>query len=128
MALDLLPSSVQYMKNLPRPSTEQRLVEVLRDNASLRQEIAFYRKCNDSSITMEDKLYDVSLDLMLVYHEDPEACKMPSTLRTLASHTANIIRTTIDEHRHEIMEAEERWTAACVGSRTQHAATQSRLL
>lgn len=108
MALELMPSRLQAAKRMPQPSTEERLVEVLRENAFLRQEIHFYRTCYESSLTMEDKVYEVSQQLMLAYYFEPEGTV---EMNQTAYRLAHDIYAAVDEFRAAMVAAEESWMA-----------------
>ncbi len=108
MALELMPSKLQAAKGMPQPSTEERLVEVLRENAFLRQEIHFYRACYESSLTMEDKVYEVSQQLMLAYYFEPDGTV---EMNQTAYRLAHDIYAAVDENHAAMVAAEESWMA-----------------
>ena len=98
---------------MPQPSTEERLVEVLRENAFLRQEIHFYRACYESSLTMEDKVYEVSQQLMLAYYFEPDGTV---EMNQTAYRLAHDIYAAVDENHAAMVAAEESWMAFWAGS------------
>jgi hypothetical protein len=108
MALDFLPSNLKAAKRMPRLSAEERLIEVLRQNIFLQQEIHFYRRCQEASLTMEDKVYEVSQQLMLAYYFEPEGTV---ELNQTAYRLSHDIYAAIDAYRAVMVEAEESWMA-----------------
>ncbi|KAK5936742.1 hypothetical protein PMZ80_011005 [Knufia obscura] len=70
-ALGLQPRVLMRQKRLPRPTHEQRLVEAIRDNASLMREVRFFRTVYQATEEMQDRIRSVVQDLTLHYYVRP---------------------------------------------------------
>ncbi|KAK5073270.1 hypothetical protein LTR51_005912 [Lithohypha guttulata] len=71
-ALGLQPWVIARQKDLPRPAYEQRLLEMVRDKASLTREVRFFRTVYHATEEMQDHLRLVVQDLILNYYVRPK--------------------------------------------------------
>ncbi|KAK5077422.1 hypothetical protein LTR70_010262 [Exophiala xenobiotica] len=69
--LGLQPRVLMRQKRLPRPTYEQRLVEIIRDKASLTREVRFFRTVYQAMEEMQDRIRSVGQDLTLHYYVRP---------------------------------------------------------
>ncbi|KAK5947747.1 hypothetical protein OHC33_011222, partial [Knufia fluminis] len=70
-ALGLQPGVIAGQKRVPRPPYEQRLVEIIRDKASLTREVRFFRTVYQATEEMRDRIRSVVQDLTLHYYVRP---------------------------------------------------------
>ncbi|KAK5081430.1 hypothetical protein LTS08_006610 [Lithohypha guttulata] len=70
-ALGLQPGAIAGQKGVPRPPHEQRLVEIIRDKASLTREVRFFRTVYQAMEEMRDRIRSVVQDLTLNYYVRP---------------------------------------------------------
>lgn len=70
-ALGLQPGAIAGQKGVPRPPYEQRLVEIIRDKASLTREVRFFRTVYQAMEEMQDHIRSVVQDLTLNYYVRP---------------------------------------------------------
>ncbi|KAK5072333.1 hypothetical protein LTR24_010426 [Lithohypha guttulata] len=70
-ALGLQPGAIAGQKGVPRPPYEQRLVEVIRDKASLTREVRFFRTVYQATEEVQDRVRSVVQDLTLHYYVRP---------------------------------------------------------
>ena len=67
-ALDLQPQKLQAKKYCQRPSFEQRLVEIVRENSSYRRELCFFRAAYEAMEVMQKSISTVAQQLILGYY------------------------------------------------------------
>ncbi|KAK5947809.1 hypothetical protein OHC33_011179, partial [Knufia fluminis] len=70
-ALGLQPRVLMRRKRLPRPTYEQRLVEIIQDKASLTREVRFFRTVYQATEEMRDRIRLAVQDLTLHYYVRP---------------------------------------------------------
>ncbi|KAK5308900.1 hypothetical protein LTR70_010750 [Exophiala xenobiotica] len=70
-ALGLQPGTIAGQKGVPRPPYEQRLVEIIREKASLTREVRFFRTVYQAMEEMQDRIRSVGQDLTLHYYVRP---------------------------------------------------------
>ncbi|KAK5073344.1 hypothetical protein LTR70_010378 [Exophiala xenobiotica] len=70
-ALGLQPGAIAGQKGVPRPPYEQRLVEIIRDKASLTREVRFFRTVYQAMEEMRDRIRSVVQDLTFNYYVRP---------------------------------------------------------
>ncbi|KAK5069358.1 hypothetical protein LTR51_008608 [Lithohypha guttulata] len=71
-ALGFQPGAVTRQKGLPRPTYEQRLVEIVREKAALMREVRFFRTVYQATEDMQDRIRSVVQDLILNYYVRPK--------------------------------------------------------
>lgn len=71
-ALHLQPAFVQAQKQQPRPSCEQRLVEVVRETAAYKRELRFFRTAYHAMETAREAVASVAQQLTLNYYIRPD--------------------------------------------------------
>ncbi|KAK5082550.1 hypothetical protein LTR70_007656 [Exophiala xenobiotica] len=71
-ALGLQPGVIEGQKHVSRPPYEQRLVEIIRDKASLTREVCFFRTVFQATEEMQDRIRLVVQDLTLNYYVRPK--------------------------------------------------------
>ena len=72
-ALSLQPEVVAWHKRLPRPTYEQRLIEILREKASLTREVRFFRTVYQATEAMQYEIRAAVQDATLNYYLRPQA-------------------------------------------------------
>ena len=85
-ALGLQPGAIAGQKGIPRPPYEQRLVEIIRDKASLTREVRFFRTVYQATEEMQDRIRSVVQDLEGGFRRilDHQSVDAPSSSTTTA--------------------------------------------
>ncbi|KAJ9653605.1 hypothetical protein H2198_007229 [Neophaeococcomyces mojaviensis] len=74
-ALELQPRTLQAQKRLPRPTYEQRLVELVRETAFYKRELRYFRTVFQAVEDMQDGVQSVMQQLILNYYLVPNAAE-----------------------------------------------------
>lgn len=67
-------STVQAAKSLPRPSYEERLIELVRENSSFKRELCFFREAYSAMDQLQADVRDLAQRLILKHCLSPN-CK-----------------------------------------------------
>lgn len=108
MAIETSYDRVQMAKKRPRPTYEERLLELIRETGVLRRELNFYRSCFEPSRNLTSEVWDVANQLMLTYYWDPNGSE-DSLKRSFE--LAEELRDAVVRYEKVMVEAEEEWVS-----------------
>jgi len=105
-AIDLQPHVVQAQKRLPRPTFEQRLVEMVKETSRYKRELQFFRTAYQAIEDFQDGVLSVIQQLVLNHY----LCSSTTTTEERQwLHLAGELETLLQRYTHVINVATEDW-------------------
>lgn len=105
-ALCLDPNYLQDQKKLPRPTYEQRIIEQVREIASYRRELRFFRRLYQAMEEAQEEIASVAQQSTLNYYICP-ACRGDGDREWLTQ--ADDLNTTLRKYANVVQEAANEW-------------------
>lgn len=105
-ASELQPSNLQATKKLCQPSSEQRMIELIHDNAGYRRELQFFRRSFSACESLSRRVHSVSQELILNFYLLP---RDDGERESEWVRLADGLEDALGQYKQEIQRAEDDW-------------------